>query len=66
MAPMWTLRPLAPFWPDARYLIDLLAVTFETNTELRARESWEDLGKPAMTIEDYARYMLETADVPRK
>jgi len=25
-----------------------------------------DLGTPAMTVEDYARYIDETGDVPRK
>ena len=64
--PLWVVRPLAPFSANARYLLDLLRVTFETNTRFDAQESWDDLGRPSMTIEDYVRYMERTGDVPRK
>ncbi len=63
--PLWVVRPLAPFSANARYLLDLLRVTFETNTRFDAQESWDDLGRPSMTIEDYVRYMERTGDVPR-
>ncbi len=55
--PMWTLRAAAPLATDVRYVLDLLRVTFQTNTVFRARDAWEDLGRPATTIEQYARSM---------
>ncbi len=64
--PSWLLGAMAPVVADARYMLDLLKVTFETNTTFRAREAWDDLGTPTMTVEDYARYIDETGDVPRK
>jgi uncharacterized protein YbjT (DUF2867 family) len=64
--PLWALRPLAPIATDVRYVLDLLQVTLETNTRFEARDAWDDLGEPTMSVEDYARYARETGDVPRK
>ena len=64
--PSWVVAAMAPLVADARYLLDLLRVTFETNTSFEARQTWDDLGRPTMTVEDYARYLDETGDVPRK
>ncbi len=64
--PSWVIRSMAPFAADARYLLDLFRVTFETNTTFEARPAWDDLGEPTMTVEDYAAYVQETGDVPRK
>ena len=64
--PLWALRPLCPVVADVRYLLDLLRVTFETNTTFEANDAWNDLGRPAMTVEDYAGYMRRTGDIPRK
>ncbi len=64
--PSWVLAAMAPLVADARYLLDLLRVTFETNTCFEARQTWDDLGTPTMTVEDYTRYIDETGDVPRK
>ncbi len=64
--PSWVLGAMAPVVADARYLLDLLDVTFETNTTFRAEQTWYDLGTPTMTVEDYARYIDQTGDVPRK
>lgn len=64
--PSWLLGAMAPVVADARYLLDLLRVTFETNTSFMAEDTWEDLGTPTMTVEQYARYIHETGDVPRK
>ncbi len=64
--PSWVIASMAPLVADARYLLDLLRVTFETNTAFEARETWDDLGTPTMTVEYYARYIDETGDVPRK
>lgn len=60
------VRAVAPFLADARYLLDLIEVTFETNVAFEADDAWADLGKPTMTIEGYVESMLETGDVPRK
>ena len=62
----WIVASMAPLVAGARYLLDLLRVTFETNTTFEARQTWDDLGTPTMTVEDYARYIDETGDVPRK
>ncbi len=64
--PAWVVASMAPLMADARYLLDLLRVTFETNTRFEGQETWDDLGTPVMTVEDYARYIDETGDVPRK
>ncbi len=64
--PSWVVAAVAPLVADARYLLDLLRVTFETNTSFEARQTWDDLGTPTMTVEDYVRYLDETGDVPRK
>ncbi len=49
------LRALAFVSADARYLRDLFAVTFATNTTLAAGDTWDELGPPTMTIEEAAR-----------
>ncbi len=64
--PAWVIASMAPLVADARYMLDLLRVTFETNTAFEAKATWDDLGTPTMTVEDYARYIDETGDVPRK
>ncbi len=64
--PTWVIASMAPLVADARYLQDLLRVTFETNTAFEARTTCDVLGTPTMTVEDYARYIDETGDVPRK
>ena len=64
---MWTLRAAAPLVTDVRYVLDLLRVTFQTNTVFRARDAWEDLGRPTMNIEAYACAVQEQAglEAPR-
>ena len=64
--PAWIVAAMAPMVSDARYLVDLLRVTFETNTTFESRQTWDLLGTPTMTVEDYARYIDETRDIPRK
>ena len=58
---MWTLRAVAPLLTDVRYVLDLLRVTFQTNTVFRGGDAWEDLGRPTITIEAYARSVQEQA-----
>ncbi len=64
--PAWAIGAMAPVVADARYLRDLLRVTFETNTTFEAQPCWDDLGEPRMTIEQYAASLRETGDIPRK
>ncbi len=49
------VRALASVSADARYVLDLLEVTRATNTVFEAQEAWADLGRPATTIEAFAR-----------
>ena len=51
---------------QVRYLRELLDFTFKWNTGFCSQATWDDLGKPTMTIEDYVAYMQETGDVPKK
>lgn len=60
--PMWMLRPVAPLVADVRYLLDLLKVTAETNTEFEAGDAWEDLGEPRMTVEDWVGGLASRRD----
>ncbi len=64
--PRWVVRVLAVASADARYVRDLLEVTFQTNMRFNAQEAWDDLGEPTMRIEDYVAYMERTGDVPSK
>jgi len=50
----------------ARYLRDLLRFTFAFTTGFHADDAFAALGEPSMTIEDYARKIRATGDVPRK
>lgn len=64
--PYAALRAASLVHPRARYLRELLAETFAYATEFRASQTWETLGRPTMTIEDYARSIAQTGDWPRK
>ena len=50
----------------ARYLRDLLDFTYAHAGGFHAEETWKLLGEPSMTIEDYARHIRATGDIPRK
>lgn len=50
----------------ARYLRDLLDFTYRYATGFHAEETFALLGEPTMTIEDYARNIRASGDVPRK
>jgi len=52
--PMSVLRVCGRFVPMARFLHDLLELTYTHTIGLRAEATWTDLGRPAMTIEDHA------------
>jgi uncharacterized protein YbjT (DUF2867 family) len=44
----------------------LILHTEQLPEEVQSRETWELLGEPRMSIEDYVEYMLECNDIPRK
>jgi uncharacterized protein YbjT (DUF2867 family) len=52
--------------PQASYLLGLLEFTFKFATGFHAEETFEELGEPTLTIEDYARHVRATGDVPMK
>ncbi|MBK9119464.1 MAG: NAD(P)H-binding protein [Phycisphaerales bacterium] len=52
--------------PAARYLDRLLTVTERHGGAFRAATSWEQLGRPTMSVEDYVAYIAHTGDLPRK
>lgn len=62
--PLLELASLAS--AKVRYLRDLLAYTFKHATGFHAQEAFDELGEPSMSIEDYARQIRATGDVPRK
>lgn len=64
--PRWMLRTASVFSAKPRYLRDLLAFTFTHCTGFHAQETFTALGEPLMTIEDYARGIRASGDVPRK
>lgn len=49
-----------------RYLRALLEFTWATNVGFESSETWRDLGEPRLRIEDYARSIAVTGDLPRK
>jgi uncharacterized protein YbjT (DUF2867 family) len=48
------------------YLDDLLEYYTRVERGQVSRETWEELGTPRMTIEEYVEYSNRTGDVPRK
>ncbi len=52
--------------PRARYLSDLLDVCMRHAGRFESEDAWRDLGRPTMTVEDYARSIARTGDLPRK
>ena len=51
---------------EARYLADLLDVSMRRAGRFESGDAWRDLGRPTMTVEDYARSIARTGDLPRK
>jgi len=51
---------------QGRYLQDLLEFTFLHATGFHAQKTFDELGEPSMTIEDYARAIRASGDVPKK
>ena len=64
--PRIVLPALSLIASQPRYLRDLLDMTYLSNTTFAAQETFDELGRAEMIIEDYVQYMLETGDVPRK
>ncbi len=52
--------------PQPRYLRDLLEATFACDHARNADDTWDQLGRPQMTIEDYAKSIETTGDFPQK
>ena len=53
------------FAAQAKYLHKLLDLTYTHTLGFRAEETWADLGRPTMTIEDYAASIARTAGRPK-
>jgi len=59
-------RTMAVAVTPLRYLTDLMDYYARAETSFTAQPAWDDLGRPTMTIADYARSARATGDVPRK
>ncbi len=52
--PFWGLRLIAVFSPSTRFHAHILKIVQRYPEEFKAQAAWNDLGKPTMTIEDFA------------
>lgn len=64
--PAMVRRAMRPVVAPLRYLDDLIDFYRRAERACTSQPAWTDLGKPSMTIEDYAAYTRRTGDVPRK
>jgi uncharacterized protein YbjT (DUF2867 family) len=53
--PLWILRMLGLFSTSMRYNARILRTVLRYPEEFKAEEAWRDLGRPTMTIEDFAK-----------
>lgn len=54
-APLFVVRVLGWFSPNMRYLADMFAYFEGVQETFGAQETWDELGRPAVNIEEYAR-----------
>jgi uncharacterized protein YbjT (DUF2867 family) len=54
-APLWILKVLGLFSPRMNYLWHILQALNEYPEKFQAKITWDELGKPATTLEDFAR-----------
>lgn len=59
-------RLIGCFDPRALYFSDLLEVCMRHAGRFESADTWRDLGTPRMSVEDYARSIARTGDLPRK
>jgi uncharacterized protein YbjT (DUF2867 family) len=64
--PLWMSRVAGVFLPMFRNLVKIVEVTNAQGGEFLSGETWEALGRPTTTIEDYAESIRRTGDYPRK
>lgn len=54
--PLWLIRLIGLFNPEMRFLGHMFSYFGQTKVEpFQARSTWDELGKPTVTIEEYAR-----------
>jgi len=59
----WMLAPFVPLMKDMHRLHRMAQMNVE---EFVSKDTWSELGKPQMKVEDYVNYMTETGDIPEK
>ncbi len=64
--PLWPMRLAAMFQPQFHTLVQLSDWCSTHREENWSEETWADLGRPEMTVEDYAEYIKATGDWPSK
>ena len=64
--PIFVLRVLGIFVPFAHDFHRLFYIAATEEEAFLAQDTWDELYKPEMKIEDYCRYIDETGDIPKK
>ena len=64
--PIFILKMAGVFVPFAKDFHRLFYLASNEKLEFQSQETWDELYKPEMKIEDYYNYMRETGDIPKK
>lgn len=64
--PLPLLGMVGWFNPPVKEFYKLMKYTMKMDPELKSEKTWELLGKPTMSIEDYVEYIRKTGDLPSK
>jgi len=64
--PLTVLRLAGIFNPGAKELYRLFRYYSKNAEEVKSEETWTELYRPRMTVEEYVDYMRRTGDIPKK
>lgn len=64
--PIFVLKVVGLFSPFAKDFHRLFFLAATEKEEFQSQQTWDELHKPEMKIEDYCEYMKSTGDVPKK
>lgn len=64
--PVWILRIAVLLRVARSDVVKVMEYTGSTPEPQQSEETWKELGRPRMTIEDYVDYISETGDLPTK
>lgn len=58
-APLYVTKVLGWFNPNMRFLSHIFEAFGRSNETVGSRDAWEELGRPTVTVEEFARRLKE-------